>query len=130
MPNVIPWDSIIASVVTVVVAVIGSSWFSTWMQNKSKYSNRALMKRMDDMEYKNEQEKANAARRRILDFDGELRRNVPHTEEQWNNILEDVDFYLNYCRNHPEYQNTKATAAIKHIKGMYQERLKNNDFLK
>lgn len=126
----IPWDKILTSFVTIVAAVIGSSWFSTWMQSRSKYSNKALMKRMDDMEYKNEQEKANSTRRRILDFDGELRRKVDHTEEQWNNILEDVDFYINYCHSHPEYQNTKATAAIQHVTETYKEHLKNNDFLK
>lgn len=122
----IPWDFISA----ILVAVIGSTWFANWMNNRSKYSNKALMKRMDDMEYAEEIRDANDARRRILNFDGELRRNVPHTEEQFNNVLEDIDFYKRYCQDHPKYQNTKAVAAIGHTEEVYADCLKNNNFLK
>lgn len=122
----IPWDFISA----ILVAVIGSTWFTNWMNNRSKYSNKALMKRMDDMETAEEIRDANDARRRILNFDGELRREVPHTEEQFNNVLEDIDFYKRYCQDHPKYQNTKAVAAIGHTEEVYADHLKDNDFLK
>lgn len=124
MPK-IPWDLI----TSVVIAILGSTWFANLIQSHSQFSNKALMKRMDTMEEEREKDKADSARRRILAFDGELRRKVPHTEEQFNNNNEDIDYYINYCTTHPNYKNTKAVSAIDHSTKAYQEHLAKDDFL-
>lgn len=118
MGNKVPWDLII----TVVVAILSSSWFANWIQSKSQFSNRAIM---DEVQ-------ANAAdisRRRILTFDSEVRKGEKHTKEDFNDVIMDIDKYNKYCSTHPEYPNTRAQMAEDHIKSVYQKCLENNDFL-
>lgn len=67
-------------------------------------------------------------RRRLLRFDDEVKRHEKHGEEHWDNVIEDVDTYTTYCRNHPEYSNTKAERAMQHLKETYN-RLTPQDFL-
>ena len=74
--------------------------------------------------------KADESRSRILRFGDEVRRGVLHTEEHWIDILLDVDRYEDYCETHPAYENNRATASIKYLKGVFDGRLKKNDFLK
>lgn len=118
MKYMIPWD-LIASVV---IAIIGSSWFANWVQSKSKYSNKAIL----------EEVRANAAdvsRRRILNFDSEIRKGEKHTKEDFNDVIMDIDKYNKYCASHPEYPNTRAVMAEEHVKQVYQKSLEDNDFL-
>ena len=65
----------------------------------------------------------------ILRFNTELLRNIPHTEEDFNEILYNIDCYERYCKGHPNYQNNRAVLAIKNIRDVYMERLKKHDFL-
>lgn len=74
--------------------------------------------------------KADESRSRILRFGDEVRRGVLHTEEHWIDILLDVDRYEDYCETHPTYENNRATASIKYLKGVFDGRLEKNDFLK
>lgn len=74
--------------------------------------------------------KADESRSRILRFGDEVRRGVLHTEEHWIDILLDVDRYEDYCETHPTYENNRATASIKYLKGIFDGRLEKNDFLK
>ncbi len=69
------------------------------------------------------------ARRDILRFNDEIRRGQAHTAESFDDILEAVDAYEHYCKEHPEFENNKAVMAIANIKRVYQDRLIKNDFL-
>ena len=44
-----------------------------------------------------ERYRADMCRIRILRFSDELRRGVNHSEESFNNVLEDIDNYTEYC---------------------------------
>lgn len=72
---------------------------------------------------------ADAHRLRILQFNTELLRNIPHTEEDFVEILAEIDYYENYCKDHSEYKNNRAVHAIAHIGKIYDERLEKHDFL-
>ena len=72
---------------------------------------------------------ADAHRARILHFNNELLRDIPHTKEEFIEILAEIDAYEEYCREHPEYPNNRARLAIENIKEVYKERLKRHDFL-
>ena len=74
--------------------------------------------------------KVDAARGRILSFNLELLRDLPHTPENFWEILTDIDFYESYCRDHPDYPNNRAVHAIANIERVYDERLKKHDFAK
>lgn len=76
-----------------------------------------------------EEEKAKAARRRILRCADEIRSKVKHSQEYFDDMLSDISFYKNYCKENPKFENEKAVLAIKIVEEIYEECHKNNDFL-
>lgn len=88
-----------------------------------------LSKKVSDIETRLDKENADNARRNILAFDDELRRGMDHSEESFNQILEDTNFYTRYCKDHPEYENNKAINAIAHINTVYQQVKAENKFI-
>lgn len=68
-----------------------------------------------------ETEKADNSRRRILRFSDEVRRDMPFSKEMLENVLEDIDVYEAYCREHEGYKNSKAVEAIKNVRDVYHE---------
>lgn len=79
--------------------------------------------RMDD------ERNADLHRVYILRFNLELlRENIPHTLEDFVEVLSEIDFYEQYCEEHPEYENNRAVLAIQNIKRTYSEKLEKHDF--
>lgn len=76
-----------------------------------------------------EEYNADARRTRILRFNNELIRDVPHTKEDFIDILADIDDYEDFCRKNPDYKNNRAVHAIANIGRVYDERLQKHDFL-
>lgn len=72
---------------------------------------------------------ADSHRQRILQFNNELLRDIPHTREDFIEILTEIDFYETYCREHKDYKNSRCAHAIANISRVYDERLKKHDFL-
>lgn len=79
--------------------------------------------RMDD------ERNADEHRARILRFNNELLRDIPHTKEEFIDVLADIDFYEQYCRDHENYKNNRAVHAIANISRVYDDRLQKHDFL-
>ncbi len=73
---------------------------------------------------------ADGTRQRILRFNDEVMRQMPHTQEHYIEVLKDIDDYETYCAAHEEYENNRSVMAIENIKTAYAGHLKNNDFLK
>lgn len=68
------------------------------------------------------------ARRRILSVADEIRKSIRHSEEYFNDALEDVSYYRNYCRAHPDFENSKAVISSRIIEEAYQQCLLEDDF--
>lgn len=88
-----------------------------------------LQSKVDKIEFENNKEKALAARRRILRTADECRIKVKHSEEYFNNVLEDISFYKDYCGDNPKFENEKAVIAISIIEKAYRHAHEMNDFL-
>ena len=78
---------------------------------------------------KDARDKAEEARAAVLRFNNELLRNIPHTREEYFDILHSIDTYEVYCDTHKDYENNRAVFAIENIKRSYSARLKKHDFL-
>ena len=76
-----------------------------------------------------EENKADSCRYRILRFDDEIRHNQKHTKEHFDQLMDDITFYEDYCSSHPHYKNNKATLAIGNIKCTYLNCSKEHSFL-
>jgi hypothetical protein len=72
---------------------------------------------------------ADKIRARILTFNRELLTAVPHTEEEFIEILAKIDEYNAFCKDHEDYKNSRAIHAIANILRVYDERLAKHDFL-
>ena len=77
----------------------------------------------------NDKREADNCRARILRFNNELIREIPHTKEEFVEVLKDIDDYERYCREHTDYANGRAVHAIANIGRVYDERLAQHDFL-
>lgn len=84
--------------------------------------------RLDSHIKAGDESRADGCRQRILRFNDELIRDMRHTEEHFNEILQDIDRYRRYCREHLDYPNSRAEHAIANINRVYAELLERRDF--
>lgn len=131
-------DAIIAGLLggTLVGAALTFVQFLINRADKKMEKNDKVMKSLAELGEKiialngrMDQENSDDARRRILGFDDELRRGVGHSEESYNQILDDIRQYEHYCQHHDDYKNSKAVVAIQNIKDTYAEVKKEDKFL-
>lgn len=78
---------------------------------------------------KTEEYRIKGARQRILRFSDDIMLGKNHSLEHYNDILDDIDIYEDYCDINPGYINNKAEMAIELIRTTYQEHMVNHDFL-
>jgi len=90
---------------------------------------KSIKDKIVGIESRMDKENADCARRNILSFDDELRRGMEHSEESFNQVLQDIKYYRNFCRTHADYENDKATSAITHIRETYQRVKNENKFI-
>ena len=90
-----------------------------------------LDNKMTESNRRDEEERAKTARQNILVFDDELlfHSDIRHTKERFDNVLEQIDYYEQYCKDHEEFKNNKAMFAIKHIKSTYDYCMSKRTFL-
>ena len=130
--------------VEIVMAVLGSSVLTVIINrvfnilDRKKDKQEQIISEINEMKselYKHieddEKHRADMCRARILRFSDELRRGISHSEESFNNILEDIDNYISYCTQHESvYINSKANAAIRNIKTTHDKCIRGElDFL-
>lgn len=94
-----------------------------------KSTQNATAKKLEDHIVADEVRYADRLRERILQYNNELLHNIPHTREDFIEILTVIDAYNLYCKTHEDYKNNRATHAIKNILRVYDERLEKRDFL-
>lgn len=86
-------------------------------------------RRLDGHIHVDDERDADRHRESILQFNNELLREIPHTQEDFIEVLAKIDAYEKYCTDHPEYPNSRAVHAIANIGRVYDDRLKKHDFL-
>lgn len=139
----------LAGVATVIVTTLVQNFSDkykpwTWLAEQfGKAANKEIIDRLDNVEKKIinieerdseqdkkvEEERAKAARRRILRCADEIRSKIRHSQEFFNDVLDDISFYKKYCKENPKFENEKAVIAIKQIEETYEKCHKEDDFL-
>ena len=90
---------------------------------------KGMKTEIDTLKKEEELERMRQARQRILRFNDEILFEKHHSKEHFDEILDDIDTYEEYCRTHEEYENNKAVLAIATIREVYKDCLKTHDFL-
>lgn len=88
---------------------------------------KAIRQEIKDLKEDLDEHIATNARVRILQFSDECRHGLKHSKESFDQVHQDIDYYNAYCRSHPDYENSRAVAAIEHIRAVYTKCLANND---
>lgn len=102
------------------------------VEQQLKKTNEELAKTNDKLDghmANDELQKAEDARAAALRFNNELLRDIPHTREEFFEVLQKIDIYEDFCDRHKDYENNRAVHAIANINRVYDERLAKHDFL-
>ena len=76
-----------------------------------------------------EEHRAKQARYRILRFYDEVCAGVEHSESHWEDVLDDADFYENYCEHNKDFKNSRGHIAIQYLRETYAMLKKSGKFL-
>ncbi len=95
------------------------------IKKKQEEAREQLEKHIQDDDERDE----SLNRRRILEFNIKLMRNENYTHEYFTDVLQDIDEYERYCKDHPGYKNNRARLAIENIRRVYEEHMRKGDFL-
>lgn len=68
-------------------------------------------------------------RTQFLIFADELSRGIPHSREHFEAVIDLVDDYDRYCKDHPKFPNSKARAAEALIRDTYKMKLAKGEWL-
>lgn len=144
---------VIGTIITVFVSVVGGGALLAFIQflitrkdNKTEKKNEVLEAikgleakidtqkqdtddRFTALEARMEEERTTNARIRILGFSDEIMHGFRHSEESFNQSLQDITMYNQYCKHHPEYENARAKVAIANIQTVYERCVREGDFL-
>ena len=88
-----------------------------------------ISEKQEKNEAKMQEQEAINCRIRILRFSDEIRRNIKHSQESFDQTLSDITKYEQYCKDHPEFENKKTVLANKRISEAYDKCVSDNDFL-
>ena len=97
--------------------------------NGLKEDMKGMKGEIDTLKKEEELERVRMARQRILRFNDEILFEKRHSKEHFDEVLDDIDTYEEYCRTHEDYENNKAVLAIATIREVYMDCLKTHDFL-
>lgn len=122
-------------IIAVVVAVLASSglWgliqFLVNRKDKTAEKIDKIMEVVLEVSERVDNNSATNARTRILRFDDELINGVHHSKEYFQQTLEEIDTYEQYCTKHPNYKNNACILAIEHIRRVYIRLLDEGGFI-
>lgn len=84
----------------------------------------ALSKKVDKVESSLDERDAVLARTHILRFRDELYNDIRHSQEYFEQTLDDIQTYDLFCSEHPKFANGRTKAAAKYIQDEYDRLFK------
>lgn len=101
----------------------------TWLARKIGHAiNGDVISRLDKLEKSFEERAAKDARIRILRFGDEILHGVHHSKEHFDQILQDITEYEQYCDAHKDFKNNMTVLTTRHIMETYSECLEERKF--
>ena len=126
----------------IVAAVIGSNALWAFLQfiiqrsDKKNDTNTELLKaigglseKVDNLEAKEDEDKAIQHRVRILRFNDELKEGRKHSKESFDQVLSDTTYYRKYREHNKDFENDMTVEAVNNIKRVYRKCMVERDFL-
>ena len=123
------WLAVLQACVPILVALVGI--IPTILSNSKKTNDsiKNLQTTLDKHIREDEDEKARNQRYRILRFYDEICDGKRHSESHFEDILDDISDYEQYCQKHTDFKNSRGAIAMKEIEETYRVVKKNGKFL-
>lgn len=86
----------------------------------------ALSRKVDKVEASLDERDAVLARTHILRFRDELYNDIRHSQEYFEQTLDDIQTYDLFCANHPKFANGRTRAAADYIRSEYDRLFKEH----
>ena len=121
-------------IITVIVAIIGSNALWGFLQfllerkDKKNDCSKKILEAIQKINNKIDQRTAIGCRIRILKFMDEIIEGWEHSKDSYNQIMQDITHYHQYCEEHPQFLNHQTDATIERLRKDYEQRLATNDF--
>lgn len=88
-----------------------------------------LSEKVSELKDTMDEREAVLARTHILRFNDELYNGVKHSKDYFDQTLEDADTYERFCKDHPDFKNSRTVMAVENIKETYNRMLDEHKFL-
>ena len=123
------WATVFQACVPILVALVGI--IPTIISNRKKTQEdiKTLQTTLNAHIREDENEKARNQRYRILRFYDEICEGRKHSENHFEDILDDISDYEKYCLKHPDFRNSRGAIAMKEIEETYKTIKKKGGFL-
>ena len=83
-----------------------------------------LSDRVENIEKSLDERDAVLARTHILRFRDELYNNINHSQEYFEQTLDDIETYNQFCAGHPKFANGRTKVASDYIRSEYDRLFK------
>lgn len=125
----INWIGVLEACAPILVALVGI--IPTIISNRKKTGTaiEAVQKTLDAHIREDEDEKARNQRYRILRFYDEICEGRRHSESHFEDILDDISSYEEYCKRHPDFKNSRGAIAMSEIEQTYKKIKSKGGFL-
>jgi len=123
------WTAILQACVPIFVAIVGI--VPTIISNRRKTDDaiKTLQGTLDKHIREDEDERARNQRYRILRFYDEICEGRRHSESHFEDILDDISDYEEYCAKHKDFRNSRGKIAMEEIQETYKRVKNKNSFL-
>ena len=130
------WLAVLQACVPILVALVGI--IPTIITNRKKTdealkttqaSIQKLQNTLNAHIKEDENEKARNQRYRILRFYDEVCAGQKHSESHYEDILDDISEYEQYCARHPDFKNSRGGIAMQEIEETYKRIKSKGGFL-
>lgn len=85
-----------------------------------------IKKELKELKEDTGRQSAVLARTHILRFADELYNNVRHSKEYFDQTLDDIKTYEEYCKRNSDFANGRTEVAARYIKAEYERLLKEH----
>lgn len=123
------WVAILQACAPIFVALVGI--IPTIISNRKKTDDaiKNLQDTLDKHIREDEDEKARNQRYRILRFFDEVCEGKRHSESHFEDILDDISDYEQYCAKHSDFRNSRGKIAMEQIQETYKRVKSKSNFL-
>ena len=85
--------------------------------------------KIEQLEERVDKGQAIQARVRILRFGDDVRRKVKRSKESYEQTMDDITRYKQYCQSHPNFKNDMTVLTVQIIEEDFKRCMKENNFL-